>query len=145
MKFSFKKKIGDTEFVFEETAEDMIEFFKKASVISGLPSKGPNGETDLVVTHRTTKEGHVYLSIVSKQASKEFQVGQSLKKKGEIFPKEWEPLFEGRTESSVTSQVTPAHSFKTEHSPQTSLSSDPKLSESSTEDATQKILKDYGF
>jgi hypothetical protein len=94
MQFTFKKTIGDTEFTFIEEAQNMKEFFKKASFISSLPSVGPNGETDLVVQHRTTQKGHEYLSIVSKKADQEFTIGQS-KDMVSLYGKGWQPLYKG--------------------------------------------------
>ena len=94
MKFRFTKTIGQTQFTFEDECKDHQEFFEKASFFSSLPSVGPNGETDLVITHRTTKKGD-YFSIRSNKADKEFLLGQYKDKKGSLFPKKWEPIFHG--------------------------------------------------
>lgn len=105
MQFTFKKTIGLTEFSITETAENEKELFKKASFFESLPSVGPNGEVDLTLTYRTTKDGHEYFSIVSKLAGKEFKIGQNLKG-GTLFAKGWEDAYvsensEGSTGSNV--------------------------------------------
>ena len=92
MQFSFKKVIGETEFTIIETADNTKELIKKVAFFSSLPSVGPGGETDLVLTHRTTKEGHEYYSIVSQKAKKEFNLGQN-KDMISLFAKGWDDLF----------------------------------------------------
>lgn len=100
MNFTFKKKIGDTEFEFQESAADIKEFFRKVSFISELPSVGPNGETDLVVMHRTTKTGDEYFSLVSKEADQEFKLGQH-KNAPTLFSKGWEALYKPENEGQA--------------------------------------------
>lgn len=95
MTFNFKITIGGTEFTIQEQCETHAQFFEKVSFFSQLPTKGPNGEDDLCLVHRTTKEGYNYYSIVSQQAKKEFKFGQVNNKPGELFPKGWEDLYEG--------------------------------------------------
>lgn len=94
MQFTFKKKIGDTEFTFTEDATDIKEFFRKVSFVSELPSVGPNGETDLVLQYRTTKSGDDYYSIVSKKADQELKLGQH-KGAETLFVKGWEEIYKG--------------------------------------------------
>ncbi len=93
MQFQFKLKIGQTEFTFGETATTQTEFFKKVSFYTSLPQVGPNGEDDLVVVFRTTKEGHEYYSLISDKAGMEYKFGQSQKAPGELFGKGWEPKY----------------------------------------------------
>lgn len=94
MKFRFTKTIGQTQFTFEDEAKDQQEFFEKSSFYSSLPSIGPNGETDLTISHRTIK-GNDYYSIRSIKADKELKFGQYKENKGALFSKQWEPLFHG--------------------------------------------------
>lgn len=96
MKFRFTKIIGQTTFTFEDEAKDQQEFFEKSSFYSSLPSVGPNGETDLVISHRNVK-GNDYYSIRSYKADKELKFGQYKENKGSLFSKTWEPLFHGKT------------------------------------------------
>lgn len=100
MQFTFKKTIGDTEFVFQEDAKDIKEFFKKVSFISELPSYGPNGETDLILQYRTTKTGDDYYSIVSKKADQELKLGQH-KGSETLFVKGWEEIYKGNGEGQA--------------------------------------------
>lgn len=95
MQFQFKITIGTTEITVVENAESQAEFVEKVSFFSGLPTTGPNGETDLKLVHRRTKEGYNYYSIVSEKAGKEFNLGQSQKEPGKLFGKGWEDLYVG--------------------------------------------------
>lgn len=104
MQFKLKKKIGQTEFEITETAEDAKDFFKRVSFFNTLPSVGPNGEDDLVITYRATKEGHEYFSIVSQKAKQEFKLGQS-KDNITLYAKGWEPLFEGNSDTQTAAPV----------------------------------------
>ncbi len=94
MQFSFKITVGTTEFTIQETATNHLEFFKKASFFTTLPTVGPNQETDLELRARTTQKG-VYYSIVSPSAKKEFKLGVSQKEAGTLFPKGWDDLYVG--------------------------------------------------
>ncbi len=95
MQFQFKITIGSTEITVVENAESQAQFVEKVSFFSGLPTTGPNGETDLKFLHRTTKEGYNYYSIVSEKAGKEFNLGQSNKEPGKLYGKSWEDLYVG--------------------------------------------------
>jgi len=99
MDIQFKKVIGKTEFTFNVQAEGLKDFFEKVSVYEDLPTQGPNGETDLRIAFRTTKQGHKYYSVVSDQAKQEFKFGQSTDNVT-MFPKGWEPLYQGDGQAS---------------------------------------------
>lgn len=101
MKFSFTKKIGETEFTFEGEFDTHKDFFRESHFFTSLPTTGPNGETDLELSHRTTKDGHEYFSIVSQAAKKEFKLGQYKDMKS-LFPKGWEDLYDAGKESTTT-------------------------------------------
>lgn len=110
MQFKFSKIIGKSEFVFQEKAADIQDFFKKAAFFQGLPSVGPGGETDLIVTYRTTSEGHKYFSIVSEEAGQEMQYGQPKTEDGSLFEKSWAPLYNASANANKT--ATPAATKK---------------------------------
>lgn len=76
MQAEYTLKLGTDEFKLTVTAETEVEFFEKLAFYAGLPKVGPNGETDLKLTFRTTAKGYKYYSIVSEEAGQEFQLGQ---------------------------------------------------------------------
>lgn len=100
MQVEYKLTIGQDEFRITGNVETEIEFFEKMSFYAGLPKTGPNGETDLKLTFRSTKEGYKYYSLVSEQAGQEFKFGQVKDAGGELFPKGWEALYRGSADAS---------------------------------------------
>lgn len=93
MKVQFELVIGENKYTLIEDVESNKDFFKKLHFYSALPKVGPNGETDLALRYRKTKDGHDYYSIVTEKGKKEFKFGQQ-KGAGEVlFPKGWEPLY----------------------------------------------------
>ncbi len=101
MNFQLKLNIGETEFVINDVAASHQDFFQRASFWSSLPKTGPNGETDLKLEHRITKEGYSYYSIVSEKAGQELQLGQSQKQPGVLFVKGWVSLVRGQANQVV--------------------------------------------
>jgi hypothetical protein len=97
MQVEYKLLIGQDVFTLKTEVKDEIEFFKKMSFYSNMPKVGPNGEDDLKIVHRTTKEGYNYYSLVSEKAKMEFKFGQINDKDGGLYPKGWEPLYQKET------------------------------------------------
>jgi hypothetical protein len=93
VKIKFDLIIGNNKFEITEEAEDQASFVEKMSFFTKIPKTGPNGENDLELVFRTTKQGHKYYSLVSKLADQEFMFGQSQQRPGELFEKGWQPLF----------------------------------------------------
>lgn len=92
MEYQFQKQIGNTMFTFRGTAEDHCDFFRQVEFYTQLPEVGPNGEKDLALLVRRTKNKDEYFSIVSKSANKQFLLGQLKEPKGHLFPKHWETI-----------------------------------------------------
>lgn len=105
MQFSFEIQIGETKFKVQQEAKDHKEFIEKASFFTSLPTKGPNGETDLKLVARKTAKG-MYYSVVSETAGQEFTLGQS-KDNITLYPKGWEPLYTAQ-QNTETSNVSAA-------------------------------------
>lgn len=103
MQISFKKTIGNQEFTFTLVANTQKEFFEKVAFYASLPTTGPNGETDLVVTHRNPK-GYNYYSIVSEKAGKELLFGQINDQSQTLFAKDWQDLYKENS-AAVGTQV----------------------------------------
>lgn len=96
MQVEYKLKLGQDEFTLRVDVKDEKEFFEKISFYSNLPKTGPNGETDVKLVHRTTKEGHNYYSLISEKADKEFKFGQAKEAQGGgLFPKGWTEMYRG--------------------------------------------------
>lgn len=93
MQFQFKMKIGQVEFTFVENAATHKEFFEKVAFYASLPKTGPNGEDDLRVEFRSTREGYTYYSLVSDAAGQEYMFGQAKDNPGELFPKGWQAKY----------------------------------------------------
>lgn len=104
MKIEFKKVIGQTEFTFHAEAEGIKDFFEQVSVFEDIPVTGPNGENDLKISFRTTKQGHKYYSVVCESAKQEFKFGQATDNVS-MFPKGWEPLYQGDANGQQQSNV----------------------------------------
>lgn len=109
--FSYEIQIGDTRFNIQETATDHLDFFKKVSFFTSLPTEGPNGEKDLKLVARKTNKGYYY-SVVCESAKKEFKLGVSQQEPGTLFPKGWEDLYAGdgmqpQVNSTPVNNVTP--------------------------------------
>lgn len=94
MKITSRIKLGQDEFELTMDVADEREFFQQMSFYSSLPRTAPNGADDLKVRFRTTKDGDTYYSLVSELEKMEFKLGQQ-KKDGRLFPKGWEPLYQG--------------------------------------------------
>jgi len=110
MKISFEVIVGSNKFTIEDTIESTADLFKKVSFFSQLPKEGPNGEKDLTLKFRTTKEGYEYYSIYSPSANKELSLGQSLKDEGALFIKFSEgwidvPTGDGSSKKKTKSKV----------------------------------------
>ena len=106
MKFRFKKKVGEIEFEFEQEVSTHTEFFDSVEFFSSLPATGPNGETDLRFAHRTP-QGYDYFEIVSEKAGQRFCFGEHKNSKGSLFPKTWEPIFQGNDGGDYHNQPDP--------------------------------------
>lgn len=140
MKLEFDKKIGDMVFHVTAVLNDERDFFKIAGFFSNeIPSKGPNGETDLVVSYKKTTEGHEYYSIVCKSAKMELKFGQP-KDHSRLYPKGWVPIFEGDNNSVPTPAA--AASPQTESNP--SASSPPEASPTNSSEMDD-ILGEFGM
>lgn len=98
MKITSRIKLGQDEFELSMDVADEREFFQQMSFYSSLPRTAPNGADDLKVRFRTTKDGDTYYSLVSETEKMEFKLGQQ-KKDGRLFPKGWEPLYQGGAEA----------------------------------------------
>lgn len=105
MNLTFSFKIGNTDFTIQSEVASPIDFFKAVSFYQELPQVGPNGETDLQIRHRTTKEGYEYFSIVCPSAGMEYKFGQSKEQKGGLFSKGWAPAYSAGDSNSVESVV----------------------------------------
>lgn len=93
---TYRLKLGQDEFELKATVKDEKEFFETMSFYSSLPKTAPGGATDLRLAFRTTTDGYKYYSLVSESEKMEFRFGQNLEKNGGgLFPKGWEPLFQG--------------------------------------------------
>lgn len=153
MQFSFKLKIGNLEFTFSDTASNVKEFFEKVSVFSDLPSKGPNGEDDLRISHRTTKKGYEYYSIICDSSKMEYKFGQTRDSES-LYPKGWEPLFNvnGEEESEEIETLSKA-AVPTPSNPPQKISkpiiNKPNLSANTanqnTSDSVKNVLAKYGI
>jgi len=93
MNFEVKLKIGEIEVKVSDNAASDKELLEKLEFLSEIPKVGPNGNTDLKISVRQTKEGHTYYEIVDNKAKKRFQFGQSKTKAGKLFPKGWNDLY----------------------------------------------------
>lgn len=93
---TYRLKLGQDEFELKATVKDEKEFFETMSFYSSLPKSAPGGSSDLRLAFRTTTDGYKYYSLVSETEKMEFRFGQNLEKNGGgLFPKGWEPLFQG--------------------------------------------------
>ena len=104
MQVQFELVIGQNKFTLTENVETHSEFFQKLSFYSTLPKTGPNGETDLVLTHRVAQGKYDYYSIVSRSAGLEYKLGQSQQQPGALFGKGWEPLYNANGEEGAQDQ-----------------------------------------
>lgn len=95
----YRIKIGQDEFTLKVEAANELEFFEKLSFYSNLPKTGPNGETDLKLSFKLTKENYKYYSLVSEQAGQEYRFGLVNDKNGGLFPKGWHPLYSAGQEA----------------------------------------------
>ena len=93
MKFKFKFNIGHNEIEIEDDVKDNKELLKKLAFYSELPSEGPTGNKDLLISHRTPKN-YEYFSIIDIKAEKEFRFG-SKQDTGELFAKGWSDAYRG--------------------------------------------------
>jgi hypothetical protein len=108
MQVKFDLKIGLKTYTLIDEVLDQTDFFKKLAFYSTLPEVGPNGETDLTLSYRIAQKQYEYFSIVSQQAGMEYKFGQYKERKGELFAKGWEPLYQAdeTSENEGTVQTT---------------------------------------
>ena len=111
MQVSFKKTIGNSDFVINLDAQNDKEVFERVNFWSSLPEKGPNGEEDLILSVRKvkTQEGKTakYYSILCPSAKQEYTIGQNAE--GDtLFGKRWEDQYNanGDQGGSVQSSFT---------------------------------------
>ena len=120
MQVEYTIKLGQDEFKLIANVENEIEFFQRLSFYSSLPKTGPNGETDLKISHRTTKEGHNYYSLVSELAGQEFRFGLlTAKNGGGLYPKGWAPIYRGDGQTEQVGTTTAAQVVTAEQSTET--------------------------
>lgn len=100
MQVEYRLKLGQEEFLLKVDVNNVLEFFEKLSFYSNIPKVGPNGETDLKISHRTTTQGYNYYSLVSEQAGMEYRFGQPKEDPKILFPKGWQPIFKGEGEQT---------------------------------------------
>jgi hypothetical protein len=154
MEFKIKMKIGQTELEITDTADNVKQMFKQVAFYNDLPSVGPNGETDVVFRHRVTSKGHEYYSLVSKQANKEFRLGQT-KDNQSLYPKGWEELYsangseesegsDGAAEQSASSAFKAA-SARTESAKPAPKAEPSKPAPQATQTAVSDVLSKYGI
>lgn len=105
MQAEYRLKIGQDEFLLKFDVANVLEFFEKVSFYSNLPKTGPNGETDLKISHRTTTQGYNYYSLVSEKAGQEYKFGQPKEDPKTLFPKGWEPIFRGDQQQTTQSPL----------------------------------------
>lgn len=109
LQVEYKLKLGQDEFTLKAEVKNEKEFFETMSFYSNLPRTAPRGSTDLKLVFRTTKQGHKYYSLISEKEKMEFKLGQNLENKGGgLFPKGWEPAYQGDNDEQVG---TPAPAF----------------------------------
>lgn len=102
LQVEYRLKLGQDEFVIKAEVKDEKEFFEQMSFYSSLPKTAPGGASDLKLSYRTTTEGHKYYSLVSEKEKLEFKFGQNKENKGGgLFPKGWEPLYQGGQDQQV--------------------------------------------
>jgi len=103
MQVEYKFKIGADEFTIRADVSNHTEFFQAMGFYANLPKTGPNGENDLKLTYRKVRE-YEYYSIVSQEAGQEYALGQYKGDSGNLFEKDWQPLYkkpgEGEDEES---------------------------------------------
>jgi hypothetical protein len=105
LQVEYRLKLGQDEFVLKAEVKDEKEFFETMAFYSSLPRTAPGGSSDLKIGFRTTKEGHKYYSLVSEKEKMEFKLGQNKEAQGGgLFPKGWEPLYQGEKEQSAPQQ-----------------------------------------
>lgn len=94
MQVKYDLRIGEDTITIIDDVKNHSDFFKKLSFYQSLPKVGPNGETDLKLVYRNPK-GYEYYSIVSEKAGMELKFGQLTDPKGDLFIKDWEPVYQG--------------------------------------------------
>lgn len=93
MLFELKIIVGTQEVTIREETENHAKFFEKIAFFSSLPKTGPTGSKNLRFSHRRTKEGYDYYSIIDDDAKQELKFGQSKDAPGTLFTKGWEPAY----------------------------------------------------
>lgn len=99
MDFKVSIKVGTKDIEVSDSAENVVDFFKKISKLDCFPTVGETGSKDLKFVSRMTKDGDYYLYIVDQDTKKEFHLGQSKKIPGDLFPKGWQEPFKSAYES----------------------------------------------
>lgn len=90
MKYTATFTIGNTTHTIEQEVGSHKEYFQAAAFWDSLPRVGPNGETDLIIVHRTPKKDGEYLSYIEIQcpsAKKRFEIGEHKQSKRGMYPK----------------------------------------------------------
>ncbi len=149
MKIERSFKVGNSEYKVEFTAENFAKFVETASLFDMLPTKGPNGETDLTLQVRHTAKGPYY-SVVSVQADQEFSLGVSQKRPGELFPKGWQPIYKGQEEGTPAAVETVAPKAKVTFTQQVAKPTVQDVAPKAqvnpkTSDAVNAALKKFGI
>jgi hypothetical protein len=107
MKAMLQLSLGDDLLTIESEITNVKDLFKFHSMFADIPKQGPNGEDDLHLYYRKTKEGYEYYSVVSPKAGMEFEFGQA-KIGGELFPKGWVKIQRGHYIEGVEQETTQA-------------------------------------
>lgn len=119
MQVQFEVTLGQNKFIITDQVESQIEFFEKLAFFSELPKVGPNGEDDLVLRVRHTKEGYKYLTVYSPSAKMELDIGQSKQRPGECFVKDWKPEYNAEGGEATPNQLIGQSSSNIQPAPST--------------------------
>ena len=92
MLYELKVKIGKKEFLIRDEASSQKDLMTKLAFWTSLPEAGPSGNDNLKVSHRTPK-GYEYISIVDEEAGQELTLGFYKEREGELFVKDWKPVY----------------------------------------------------
>lgn len=98
MKATLHLKLGDDTLTIEQDIANLQELFRFHSQFAILPKEGPNGESDLYLCYRKAQGKFDYYSVVCRSAKQEFKFGVTMETH-ELFPKGWEPIRRGQSES----------------------------------------------
>lgn len=99
MDFKVNLKVGTKDIEVSDSAENVVDFFKKIAKLDCFPIVGEKGSENLKFVARMTKDGDYYLYIVDQDTKKEFHLGQSKKSPGDLFPKGWQDPYKNEYET----------------------------------------------